>query len=76
MSAKENIWPQEIVTENRIYCTIRKFKIFCSSINIIMTMKTRNMRWLGHVARAGDANAYFIFKKREGKVQFGKPRSR
>jgi hypothetical protein len=41
-------------------------------------IKTRRMRWVGHVARMGEKrNAYRIsVRKPEGKIPLGRPRSR
>jgi hypothetical protein len=47
-----------------------------SSPNIIRMIKSRRMRWAGHVARMGETrNAYRILAgKREGKRPLGRPR--
>jgi hypothetical protein len=47
-----------------------------SSPNIIRMIKSRRMRWAGHVARMGETrNAYRILVgKREGKRPLGRPR--
>jgi transcription termination factor 2 len=49
-----------------------------SSPNIIRMIKSRRMRWAGHVARMGETrNAYRIFVgKPEGKRPLGRPRRR
>jgi hypothetical protein len=49
-----------------------------SSPNIIMLIKSRRMRWAGHVARMGETrNAYRILVGRpEGKRPLGTPRRR
>jgi hypothetical protein len=48
-----------------------------SSPNIIRMIKSRNMRWAGHVARMGKRNAYRILVgKSEGKRPLGRPRYR
>jgi hypothetical protein len=46
--------------------------------NIIRMIKSKRMRWAGHVARIGDTrNAYRILVgKPEGKRPLGKPRRR
>jgi hypothetical protein len=46
--------------------------------NIIRTIKSRRMRWTGHVARMGETrNAYRILVgKPEGKRSLGRPRRR
>jgi hypothetical protein len=49
-----------------------------SSSNIIRTIKSRRMRWAGHVARMGEKrNAYRILVgKPEGRRSLGRPRRR
>jgi hypothetical protein len=49
-----------------------------SSPNIIKIIKSRRMRWTGHIERRGDKrNAYRIFVvKPEGKRPLGRPRRR
>jgi hypothetical protein len=50
----------------------------CSSPNIIQVIKSRRMRWVGHVARMGEGRgAYRILVGRpKGRRQLGGPRSR
>jgi hypothetical protein len=50
----------------------------CSSPNIIRMIKSRRMRWAGHVAQMGETrNAYRILvEKPEGKSPLGRPRRR
>jgi hypothetical protein len=46
-----------------------------SSPSIIRMIKSRSMRWAGHVARIGERNAFRILVgKREGKRPLGRPR--
>jgi hypothetical protein len=49
-----------------------------SSPSIIRILKSRRMRWAGHVARIGEKrNAYrLLVRKPEGKQPLGRPRSR
>jgi hypothetical protein len=51
---------------------------FYSSPSIIRIIKSRRMRWAGHVARIGEKrNAYrLLVRKPEGKRPLGKPRRR
>jgi hypothetical protein len=51
--------------------------LYCSP-SIIRMMKSRRMRWAGHVARMGEKrNAYTILVgKPEGKRPLGRPRRR
>jgi hypothetical protein len=50
----------------------------CSSPSIIRIMKSRRMRWAGHVARMREnRNAYWLLVgKPEGKIPLGRPRRR
>jgi hypothetical protein len=52
--------------------------ILYSSSNIIRQIKSRRMRWAGHVARMGEErNVYRVLMgKPEGKRQIGRPRRR
>jgi hypothetical protein len=46
-----------------------------SSLNIIRMIKSRRMRWTGHVARMRDVrNAYILTAKSERKRSLGRPR--
>jgi hypothetical protein len=49
-----------------------------SSLSIIRIIKSRRMRWAGHVARMGEkSNAYrFLVGRPEGKRPLGRPRRR
>jgi hypothetical protein len=51
-------------------------RIFITSPNIIRMIKSRTMRWTGHVAHMGEKrNAYRILVgKAEGKRPLGRPR--
>jgi hypothetical protein len=51
---------------------------FCSLPSIIRIVKSRRMRWTGHVARMGEKrNAYrLLVRKPEGKRPIGRPRRR
>jgi hypothetical protein len=50
--------------------------VYCSP-SIIRIIKSRRMRWAGHVARMGEKNAYRILVgKQEGKRPLGRPRRR
>jgi hypothetical protein len=57
---------------------IDELHILYSSPNIIRMIKSRRMRWAGHVARIGEKrNAYRILvRKPEGKKTLGIPRRR
>jgi hypothetical protein len=49
-----------------------------SSPNIIKVMKSRRMRWAGHVARIGEGRGVYrvLVGRPEGKRQLGRPRRR
>jgi hypothetical protein len=48
-----------------------------SSPNIVRVIKSRKMRWEGHVARMGEGSVYRVLVWRpEGKRQLGRPRRR
>jgi len=49
-----------------------------SSPNIIRVIKSRRMRWAGHVARIGERRGKYIalLGKPEGKIPLGRPRRR
>jgi hypothetical protein len=49
-----------------------------SSRSLIRIIKSRRMKWVGHVARmAGKRNVYrLLVRTLEGKTQLGRPRSR
>jgi uncharacterized protein (DUF1499 family) len=52
--------------------------ILYSSLNIIRQIKTRRMRWVGHVARMLEERKVYrvLMGKREGKRPLGRPRRR
>jgi hypothetical protein len=47
-----------------------------SSPSIIRTIKSRRMRWAGHVARRGEKRNAILVGKPEGKGPLGRPRRR
>ena len=49
-----------------------------SSPNIVRLIKSRRMRWAGHVARMGERRGVYrvLVGKPEGKKQLGRPRHR
>jgi hypothetical protein len=57
---------------------IEEFHDIYSSPNVTRTIKTRRIRWAGHVAWMGEkTNAYRILvEKPEGKRQLGRPMHR
>jgi hypothetical protein len=52
--------------------------ILYSSPNIIRQIKSRRMRWAGHVARLGEERKVYrvLVGKPEGKISLGRPRRR
>jgi len=50
----------------------------CSSPNIVQVMKSRILRWAGHVAGMGRGEVHtgYLVGKLEGKKQLGRPRRR
>jgi hypothetical protein len=55
-----------------------EINILYSSPNIVRVIKSRRMRWTGHVARMGEETAVYrvLVGKREGKRPLGRPRRR
>jgi len=51
--------------------------LYCSS-NIVRVIKSRRIRWAGHVARMGERNGVYkvLVGKPEGKRPLGRPRRR
>ena len=51
--------------------------LYCSP-NIVRVIKSRRMRWAGHVARLGEERGVcrFLVGKPEGRRPLGRPRSR
>jgi hypothetical protein len=51
--------------------------LYCSP-NIVWVIKSRRMRWAGHVARMGDRRGLYgvLVEKPEGKRPLGRPRCR
>ena len=52
--------------------------VLYSSPNIVRVIKSRRMRWAGHVVRMGEERAVYrvLVGKPEGKRPLGRPRSR
>jgi hypothetical protein len=51
--------------------------LYCSH-NIVRVVRSRRMRWAGHVARMGEKRGVcrFLVEKPEGKIPLGRPRRR
>ena len=56
----------------------KEFKDLCSSPNTIQVIKSRRMRWAGHVACMGERKAAYrvLVGKPEGKRPPGRPKHR
>jgi hypothetical protein len=56
----------------------KEFYALCSSLNIIREIKSRRLRWEGHVARMGEPRGVYraLVGKPEGRRPFGRPRRR
>ena len=61
-----------------IYIYIEELNDLYSSPNIVRVIKSRRMRWAGHVARIGEVRGVYrvLVGKPEGKRPMGKPRRR
>ena len=57
---------------------MRKFIILYNSPNIIRMIKSRRLRWAGHVARMEEGRSAFkiLTGKSTGKIPLGRPRRR
>jgi len=55
-----------------------EFNYLYSSTNIVRVIKSRGMRWAGHVARMGEGRGVYrvLVGKPEGKRPLGRPRRR
>jgi hypothetical protein len=49
-----------------------------SSLSIVRVIKSRRMRWAGHVARMGEGRGVHrvLVRRPEGKIPLGRPRRR
>jgi hypothetical protein len=67
----------EVTGEWRTFCSEEPHILFSSS-NIIRQIKSRRMRWAGHVARMGEERKLYKVSvgKPEGKRPLGRPRRR
>jgi hypothetical protein len=54
----------------------RRFNDLYSSLNIVRVIKSRRMRWVGHVARMGERRGVYrvLVGKPKGKRPLGRPR--
>jgi len=57
---------------------MRRFNDLYPSLNIVRVIKSRRMRWVGHVARMGERRGVYrvLVGKPEGKRPLGRPRHR
>ena len=68
---------EEVSREWRILCN-EEFNDLYSSPNIDRVIKSRRMRWAGHVAHmeGSRGSCIILVEKLEGKKSFGRPRRR
>ena len=54
------------------------YALFYCSLNIVRVIKSRRMRWAGHVARMGEERGVYrvLVGRSEGKRQLGRPKRR
>jgi len=66
------------VTRERRKVHTKELNDLHSLPNIIRVIKSRRMRWAGHVARMGESRRVYrvLVGKPEGKIPLGKPRHR
>jgi hypothetical protein len=76
---KRIFWPKrDEVTGEWRKCRNEKLRDLYSSPNIVWVIKSRRMRWAGHVARMGERRGLnrVLVGKPEGKRPLGRPRCR
>jgi hypothetical protein len=73
---KDNI--QINIKEKRVRAYSYELHSLYSSSNIVRVIKSRKMRWVGHVARMGEGSGVYgvLVGKPEGKRPLGRPRRR
>ena len=71
------LWRDEVTGEWRRLHN-EKLNDLYSSVNIVRVIKSRRMRWAGHVARTGEERGAYrvLVGKPEGKRPLGRPRRR
>jgi hypothetical protein len=59
-------------------CIMMNFRSLYSSTNIVRLIKSRKVRWVGHVARMGEGRGVYsvLVGRPEGKTPLGRPRHR
>jgi len=59
-------------------CTCIQLNDLYFSLNIVRVIKSKRMRWVGHVARMGEERGVYmvLVEKPEGKRPLGRPRRR
>jgi len=72
-------WPtsDEVTEEWRKLHNEELNELYCSP-NIVQVIKSRRIRWVGHVAHMGEARGIYrvLVGKPEGKRQLGRPKHR
>jgi hypothetical protein len=66
-------WSDEVTGEWRGLHNEELNDLYCSP-NIVRVIKSRRMRWAGHVARMGEERG--VYRKTGGKETTGRPRRR
>jgi hypothetical protein len=54
----------------------KELNVLYTSPKMVRVIKSRRMRWAGHVARMGERGVYRVLGKPEGKRSLGRPRRR
>jgi hypothetical protein len=72
---QQSAWDLDIVNANR---SLKELHSLYSSPDIIRQIKSRRMRWAGHVARMGEEREVYkvLVEKPERKRSLGRPRHR
>ena len=70
--------PREMRLESGEGSTVRNFIVFTVHLNIVRVIKSRRLRWVGHVARMEEGRSAFkiLTAKSTGKRPLGRPRNR
>ena len=81
LSHKRNFFGRKVIGHKMcvlILCTSVKLNDLYSSPNIVRVIKSRRMRWAGHVARMSEERGTYriLVGKPEGKRPLGRPRRR
>jgi hypothetical protein len=66
---------RDVVTGEWMKYTVRSFIFLTHPQNIIRQIKSKNMRWVGHVARMGEERKVYkdLVRNPKGKIPFTRP---